>query len=178
MNIHKRFIHLALAGLYLAATINIAGANPVNINITGKVVASPCTVDTTKSQLNVNLGDDIQATALAQPGNVTTFKIFYLILKDCPFGTTSVTAAFSGTPAANSPGDYANTGTATNVNVQLKESLGSGNGKFLGPGTTLKRNVATDRTVSFPIGARAIAAAADVMPGTIVTVSQVTFTYQ
>ena len=42
MNIHKRFIHLALAGLYLAATINIAGANPVNINITGKVVASPC----------------------------------------------------------------------------------------------------------------------------------------
>lgn len=66
MNIHKRFIHLALAGLYLAATINIAGANPVNINITGKVVASPCTVDTTKSQLNVNLGDDIQATATAQ----------------------------------------------------------------------------------------------------------------
>lgn len=76
MNIHKRFIHLALAGLYLGAAVNIAEAEPVNINITGKVVASPCTVDTTQSQLNVNLGDNIQATALGQPGNVTAFKIF------------------------------------------------------------------------------------------------------
>lgn len=177
MKINKLVINILLMGLYSGFTMNICRADPVNINITGKVVASPCIVDTATSTLNVDLGN-IQASTLNQAGNVSPYKIFDLVLKDCPSGTASVTATFSGALAPDGTGDYMNTGTATNVNVQLKESQPSGNGKFLGPGAALTRSVATDRTVTFRMGARAITATADVMPGTIVSISQVTFTYQ
>ena len=101
MNIHKKYIHLALAGLYLGTTISVAGAEPVNINITGKVIASPCVV-ASGSNINVNLGD-IPAADIAAAGTTSTPVNFTINLTSCPVGTTSVVVTFTGTEDPDFP---------------------------------------------------------------------------
>ncbi|WP_051880491.1 fimbrial protein [Buttiauxella noackiae] len=177
MNRTRWIIMTLFSANCLMTLTNISQADPVNINITGKIIASACTIDAANSNLNVDLGS-IPISTMNQAGNTSPYKIFDLILKDCPLSTTSVTAAFSGELAPGGSTDYNNTGTAQNINVQLKESQSGGNGRFLGPGTTLTKSVAVDHTATFHMGARAIASSSDVMPGTVVSLSQVTFTYQ
>lgn len=48
-----------LALLVITAGYNVAMADPVNINITGRVVSSPCVVNNNNSDLNVDLGQTI-----------------------------------------------------------------------------------------------------------------------
>ena len=65
---------------YLTASIsavlfagNLYAADTVNINVTGKVIASPCTtLNGGSSALNVDLGQDIQAYSLEAAGSGST----------------------------------------------------------------------------------------------------------
>lgn len=169
----KEYNYFTKGILFLAMFSSSVFADPVSINITGNVVASPCTVDTANSNLTVDLGT-IQATDLATPASGSTFIPFAIKLKDCPTGTTTATITFSGTPDAAKPDStYANTGTATNTAVELQGSGGDlfGNGKFF-TGT-----IAADHTYTFNLKTRAYSAAGSVMPGTISAVVQANFTY-
>ena len=165
----------ALAMLVMAASYNTAMADPVNINVTGKVVASPCTVNNGNSDLNVDLGTTIQASSFVNAGDATPAKGFNLTLTGCPVGTNNVTATFTGM-AASAPQTtmYKNTGTATSLAVELSISdLGT----ILSNNASVTRPVQVGRTVTFPLSARAVASTGSVAPGTIVALVQANFTY-
>lgn len=170
MNIHKKYIHLALAGLYLGTTISIAGAEPVNINITGKVIASPCVV-ASGSNINVNLGD-IPAADFAVAGTTSTPVNFTINLASCPVGTTSVVVTFTGTEDPDFPVRYKNSGTA-NVAIEL---IQVSTGYLKGNNTNITQSVLADRTVTYNLRAQAYSKG-NVMPGTISGIVQANFTY-
>lgn len=69
---------LACGGLFSASS------SALTIDITGTVVASPCTVNGGDNTLDISLGDNIQADELATPGNTTNWKNFSLNLTNCP----------------------------------------------------------------------------------------------
>lgn len=158
--------------LALAVSVNFAFADPVSINITGNVVASPCVVNNNQSNLNVDL-ETIQASTLAAANAGTTPKAFNLSLSSCPVGTSNVTVTFTGTAAASPQTNmYLNTGDATPLAVEL-----SSGGTILGNNSTLTQAVQTDRSVTYALSARAVTSTGSVMPGSIVAVVQANFSY-
>lgn len=165
----------ASALLVMAAGYNTAMTAPVNINITGKVVASPCVVNNGNSDLNVDLGTTIQASALARAGDATAPKTFNLTLSACPAGTSNVSVTFTGMPAPGPQTNmYYNSGTANPLSVELSTS---DTGTILFNGSMISRAVQADRTVTYPLSARAVTATGNVIPGTIIALVQANFTY-
>lgn len=164
----------AMALLVITMGYGSAQADPVSINITGNVVASPCTVNGSSSNLNVNLGTNIGAATLTTAASGSTLTPFNLALTACPSGTSNVTVTFSGTADTTSTTMYKNTGTATNVAVELSQQ---GTGTILKNGSTLTKAVQADKTVTYALNARAYSAAGSVMPGNISAVVQANFTY-
>lgn len=165
-----------LALVILGAGVHQVVAAPTQVNITGVVVASPCSVDTTNSDLNVNLGTSIQAKDLATAGNTSTAVPFKLVVKDCPTTTTKVTATFSGTADAAAGGRYATTsgtGMAENVAVEVKQDVAPN--ALQNPGSTMDMTV-VDNSATFLLRASAYAKGA-VTPGNIAAVMSVDFTY-
>lgn len=160
--------------MIMTATCNVANADPVNINVTGNIVASPCTVDTAGSNLSPTLGD-IQATALSEAGSASDWVAFAIELKDCPAGTTKATITFNGSADADSPASmYANAGSADNVAVELQGSGGDlfGNGKFF---TGI---IFADHTYTYNLKTRAYSTKGGATPGNISAAIQATFVYQ
>ncbi|WP_411750947.1 fimbrial protein [Serratia sp. (in: enterobacteria)] len=164
----------AMALLVMAMGYGSAQADPVNINITGNVVSSPCTVNNNNSNLNVDLGQNIQAGDLATPGAGSTLVPFNLVLSACPTGTSNVKVTFTGTADTTSTTMYKNTGSATNLAVELSQQS---TGTILGNNSFLYQPVLADKTVTYALNARAVSATGDVMPGNISSVVQANFTY-
>lgn len=172
-----------LGGGLVLSTIGIlysgyALADSAVVNVNGRLVSSPCTVDTAKSDLTVNLGT-FDAPSLAAAGAAGTQKTFNLSLKDCPSSTTVVKAAFSGTAYKADAQAYANTGTATNLGLQVKLYTDPWASITTFPGGTAQANVnTTDHTATFNMTVRPYTKTGGVMPGTINTPVTVTFIYQ
>ena len=137
VNSHRGKILSTLFFVPLALTTlsHTANAADSTINITGTVVASPCTIEAEKT---IKLGD-IDASKLATTGSSSPFVSFSVNLSECPATTTSAVATFSGTAADTDY--YANTGEAKNVDIELVSSYSSAN---LGNGKTY--NVSIDST--------------------------------
>lgn len=166
------FKNLALPFMIMTAFVYTAKADPVNINITGNVVASPCKID---SPGNIPVGlADTQATALAEAGSKSAPTEFEIKLSACPTGTTHVTLTFSGAPDSATAAAYASTGSAENV---VTEIYGSTNGLPKGNGSTETYPVEADHTVDFHFKANAYSKG-NATPGTIISAVQVSFTYQ
>lgn len=166
----NRFIFL------LASTVSFYGAasDNVDVNITGRIVASPCVFNGGSSSLNVNLGN-IQATNMATPGSTSDPVSFSLLFSSCPAGTRSVTASFSGTPDPVAGTDYyMNSGTATNVAIAMTEAS---SGVLKGTGTSITQNIAVDRTASMPMLAMVKSVAGGATPGTVSAVVLLTLQY-
>lgn len=177
----KQFLKSSvLRAVIIAAGIgNSAFAADATLNITGTIKASPCTVvaDDASGNINVNLGTDIQAASLTA-GVGSAWKPFDLRLNDCPATTTTVVAAFTGTPATETGGTdlYKNTGDATKVQIELQNRTDSAR---LGNGSTMQVDVVgATNDVTFPLQARAYSIEGGVTPGTVVGTVQVAFTYQ
>lgn len=167
-------IAAATLGLMMVSQAAFAG-DTVTLNITGNVVASPCVVNGGAGNIDVDLGD-IQATTLASAASSSTEVPFDIKLTDCPAGTSSVVATFSGTSDSVAGTDYyTNTGTAGNVAVGLIQASTS---NLKGSGTTISQTVETDRTVTMAMKAKAYSSAGGATPGTIKSVVTATFTYQ
>lgn len=160
---------MACAGLYSVTS------QAVTIDITGQVIASPCVVNGNNESLAVNLGNNIQADSLSASGSATTWTDVTLKLTNCPASTTSFSVAFAGT--ADTDADYyKNTGTATNLKLELTDS--NSNSAYKN-GAKLE-NVAipsTSHAYDLVMRARAVSKGS-VMPGTIIGQVQATFTYQ
>ncbi|HBU6130986.1 TPA: type 1 fimbrial protein [Enterobacter chuandaensis] len=158
--------HYALAG------------DPVTLNITGNVVASPCEVSAGSENMTIDLGGgaDLQTVDLNAAGSSSEWVPITVSLENCPAGTSSVTATFHGTSDAGDPDTlYSNTGTATNVAVQLegKSEEPYGNGKT----STITIAEATDGKPTWDLQTRAFSKSGNVTPGTISSVITMTFAY-
>lgn len=176
MNVTKLMSTLAVT---LTATLFAANtfANSANIDITGKVIASPCTTvnggETTKE---VALGDSIGADTLATAGSGTPLVKFDLPLTGCPAGTTNIKATFSGTADTTTTTMWKNTAAnpAPNTAVELSNQTDSA---LISNGSSVNAAVAAG-AATFKLQARAYSAAGSATPGDIESVIVATFEYQ
>lgn len=170
MNYSSKLFSITLLGF--SSYIGALHAEPVNINITGNVVASPCVVNNSETNVSVDLGQTIQASDFDKAGAGSTPKAFNLSLASCPLGTSKVIVTFTGTADTAQPTMFKNTGTATELAVELSSA-----GTVLGNNSSLTQSVAADKTVVYNLSARAVSASGSVMPGSVASVIQANFTY-
>lgn len=146
-------------------------AADVTITITGQVVAKPCTISTTTA--NVSLGT-LSTSTLQSAGSVSDWKTVALDLTNCPVGTSSVKATFTGT--SDSTGTYfLNQGTAGNIAVQLADSSGN---NITNGGTLTSAVSDSSLSSTFNLEVRAISSAGSATQGSIQSVVDVTYTWQ
>ncbi|MFO6296572.1 fimbrial protein [Rahnella selenatireducens] len=156
---------------------NTFAADNVTINVTGKVIASPCTtVNGSSATLSVNLGDTIQANSLAEAGSGTELKAFDLPLTGCPASTTNVKATFTGT-ADTEASLWKNTAASPAVNTAVELTEQDAPTVPLGNNATLTEPV-TAGNVTFKLAARALSKLGSVTPGDIASTIVVSFEYQ
>ncbi|WP_421531949.1 fimbrial protein [Lelliottia amnigena] len=176
----KRHLLSSAVSLIVAASLaHLAqAADPVALNITGNVIASPCEVSAASKNMNIDLGNgtDLQTSSLHVAGSSSPWVKFSIGLEHCPAGTSSVTATFHGTSDPDDPETlYSNTGTATNVAVQLEGEAREpyGDGKT----STIDIASAPGGTPTWKLQTRAFTKNGNVTPGTINSVITVSFVY-
>ncbi|HGM6627006.1 TPA: fimbrial protein [Serratia marcescens] len=173
MNNYRGILIKSAALSMLLSTSTMAA--DVTINVTGKVVASPCTVDN-NGNYNIDLGQNISAATLNPANSYSAWKNFNVTLSNCPAGTTKVTATFAGTADSNNTAMYANTtgtGFAQNVAVQLQNGTAGTN---TGNGATMTVNVASS-AAAFPLQARAYSTPGGATTGNIAAAVLMNMTY-
>jgi len=160
-------VSLIILMIGLLSTVN---AVDVTITINGKVVAMPCTVST--PTVDIPLGT-LSSSDFTTAGSTSAWHSFSLNLTNCPVGTSSVTATFSGT-SDSSNSYFANTAGDNNIAVQLADS----NGNNLKNGSS--QVVAVDdssKSAVLNLEVRAITPQGKVTQGKIQSVINVTYTY-
>lgn len=163
----------AIAG---AALLNasVKAADPVTLNITGNIVASPCQVSSDSVNKAVDLGQGIQASSLQTAGATTDWVNFDINLDSCPAGTSKAIMTMHGTAETTNPDNmYKSTGTANNIAVVLESQAG----EQLGDGKSIAGTI-SNNAYKYQLRARAYTPNGAVTPGTIVSVVTATFTYQ
>lgn len=152
---------------------SIYAADPVTLNISGNIVASPCLISSDSVSKSIDLGQSIQASDLQTAGQSTPWTNFTINLSSCPAGTTVAIMTMHGTADTFNPNDmYQNIGTAQNIAVQLQSQSTTplGNGKSIS-GTIVSN------AYSYALRARAYTQSGGVTPGTIVSVVTASFVY-
>jgi len=156
---------------------NIYAADSVSINVTGKVIASPCkTLNGGSDALNVDLGQSILANSLEAAGTGSAMTAFDLPVTGCPASTTNVKVTFTGTPDATDATMWANNATkpATNTAVELSQQT---TGTILSNNSSLTGAVEGGNT-TFKLQARVYTKAGAVMPGDVSSAIVASFEYQ
>ncbi|MFV8868561.1 fimbrial protein [Serratia fonticola] len=172
MKINSRLALLAI----LVLNSGLALADNVTVNVTGRVTAIPCTLDLANSDLNVNLGDNLEASDLANVGATSTPVPFKLVVNSCPTTTVNAIATFGGSEDTGAPGRYVSSGTARNIAVEVRDT--SATSALKGPGTSMTQTInLSDRTATFDLQASIYSKGA-ATGGTIASTMQVSFTYQ
>lgn len=172
----KHFKLAAMSALIMGGILagTSAKADPVTLNITGNVVASPCQITSDSVTKSVDLGQSIQASSLQTAGSASDWVNFDINIDTCPAGTTKAIMTMHGTADTLSTGDlYKSTGTATNLGVQLQSQAGD----QLGDGKSITGNIASN-AYTYKLRARAYSTNGGVTPGNISSVVTATFVYQ
>lgn len=94
-------------------------AADATINISGQVTTDGCSIS--PSDLNVVL-PDIEANTLATTGSTSDYVPFTINFTDCPSSISAIAISYGST---GGEGDlyWANAGTATNVNAELRSGV-------------------------------------------------------
>lgn len=152
-------------------------AENVTVNIQGRVLASPCVVDTAVQ--SVDFGK-MSALDLQQAGSYSpAIKNFRITVKDCPESTTSVTAQFSGLPYPDDNSGYGSTGSAQNIGIKVipANSVWSDNSLSPVDGRWVKGVSSVTHSADFDFLARVYSATGNVTSGSISGAMLVTFIY-
>ena len=164
-----------LMGCILAALCTqSAMAADSSLNISGNVVASPCTVDAASKNLSINLGD-VQASTLAAANVGSPWVDGTINLTNCPSTTSQVTATFTGTADTNAAFAYKNTGAGSSqasIHIMNKDLSAD-----LKNGATLTQAV-TSGAAALPFKARMYTSKGGVTPGVVSAAISVNFTYK
>lgn len=145
------------------------------MNIDGKVVASPCTVDTDTVNKLVEFGS-LQRMDLVPAGAGGDWKDFSLLVKNCPAGTNQVTVKYLGVPDTQDSSAWMNSGSATNValrvtNADHSVTLSQGNTQQIAINTSTK-------SATFPLSAKIFTPLGNAGAGTFAAVINLEFTWQ
>lgn len=180
---NKLLFSSAVSLLFAAGMVHTAfAADPVQINVTGKIVASPCIIDDGSALKNISLGDQLQSADLNAAGSSSAWVPIDVIFKSCPAGTSTITATFHGTADAGDPTTlYSNSAVDTgddkaakNIAVQLE---GLANEPY-GNGKTATLNIASaGATPTFKMHTRAFSKNGGATPGNISAVITMSFAY-
>lgn len=154
----------------------IGSVQAADINLSGTVVASACTVDTGTKEQTVTFQ---QARAVDYPkvGNTSEWQDFELTLSGCPPSTTQVTALLSGDADNDDITKFANTqGNATGMALQI---MTRDHQTEIPPAGEVTASVnGNDHRAVFPLSARMYTPTGRVTAGEFNTIVQLTFTYQ
>lgn len=146
-----------------------------SMTMSGNVVASPCTVDTGTVNKTVELGS-IQRRDVQTAGEGGSWTDFDLLVKDCPAGTSKITAAMTGTADAQDSTAWKNSGTSSNVALRIASR---DHNTVYAVNSTMQVNVDTStRSTTFPLSARMFTPEGSAVAGTFTSVMNVNFTYQ
>lgn len=160
----------------LWAISNISTAQATDINLSGTVVASACTVDTGTKEQTVTF-DQARAADYVKMGDTSEWQDFELTLSGCPAATTKVTALFSGDADNDDVTKFANAqGNAGGMALQImtRDHLTE-----ISPAGELAVSVdSQSRRAVFPLSARMYTPTGKVTAGEFNTIVQLTFTYQ
>ncbi|MBK5144844.1 fimbrial protein [Budviciaceae bacterium BWR-B9] len=152
-------------------------AENVTVNIQGRVLASPCVVDTAVQ--SVDFGK-MSALDLQQAGSYSpAIKNFRITVKDCPESTTSVTAQFSGLPYPDDNSGYGSTGSAQNIGIKVipANSVWSDNSLSPVDGRWIKGVSSLTHSADFDFLARVYSTTGNATSGSISGAMLVTFIY-
>ena len=119
----KKFIIAGIAaGMACASVSAFAASGEGQINFTGEIIDSACTVvNGLSNPLNVSLGK-VAKSAFTGSGSTTSTTRFSIQLKDCPDTVTSASVTFGGTPDSSNNDVLAitsGTGNASGIGIQL-----------------------------------------------------------
>jgi len=118
----KLIIAGIVAGMACASVSAFASGGEGQINFTGEIIDSACTVvNGLSNPLDVSLGK-VAKSAFTGSGSTTSTTRFSIQLKDCPETVTSAAVTFGGTPDGGNSNVLAvttGTGTATGIGIQL-----------------------------------------------------------
>lgn len=168
----KTLASLAAAAAMMSASA--LSADGVNVSVTGNIVASPCLFNGGSSAVNIDLGD-IQAANMVTPGSTSAPVPFSLSFTQCPAGTRSVTATFTGSPDPAAGNDYyINSGTARSVAIAMIDAT---SGQLKGTGSSISQSVSADRTATMPMKAMVASTTGGATAGTISAVVMLTLQY-
>lgn len=171
---HLKPILPALICLWVAC--HVSAAQATDINLSGTVVASPCTVDTSTQAQTVTF-DQARAVDYLRVGDTSEWQDFELTLSACPASTTQVTALFSGDADNDDVTKFANAqGSADGMALQImtRDHLTE-----ISPAGELAVSVdSQSRRATFPLSARMYTPTGKVAAGEFNTTVQLTFTYQ
>ncbi|MGY2799814.1 minor fimbrial subunit [Ewingella americana] len=146
------------------------------LQVTGNIKAGPCRVNFPTSGVEVNLGEGIRQYTLERAGSAAPWVDFSLQLTDCPKTTTNVTLTVNGTSGSAGSDTFINTGSATNVQIQVQNQSDN---RVLGNGANVTQAVnSANSSAEFSLQARAYSTSGNAKPGTIAGSMQVSFTYQ
>ncbi|MBF7978833.1 fimbrial protein [Rahnella laticis] len=161
--------------LILMAGAMSHAAQALDLNISGTVIASPCTVDTSSVSKDVDFGT-VRSTDLKDAGSASDWKSFSVNLINCPVSTTKAQVTFTGNPAQEDATMYDNAGTASNVAVQMATYADKSN--ILGNGTSMTVNIDAQHQATYLLAGRLVSINGNTGPGTFNSVVQLNFTYQ
>ncbi|MEX2988717.1 fimbrial protein [Serratia fonticola] len=160
--------------LLMAAGMMSGTVQATDLNISGMVVATPCMIEAGSVNQDVDFGQ-VRLTEMSAAGNASEWVPFEIQLANCPQGTTSVTATFSGTPAAADATLYANAGTATNAAVQMAQAANKT--VVQSDGSSMTVSVDAQRNAIYALAGRLIRFD-ETSAGSFRSVVQMNFTYQ
>lgn len=133
----KKISAQVLLCLSIAAMSSHVMAADATINISGQVVSEGCSI--AASSLNVVL-PDIDATTLATTGSASDYEPFKIDFTDCSHGISQLSISYTATGGDNSAAGmdtyWANIGTATNVNAEIRDTGTGGGNKPANPSST------------------------------------------
>lgn len=168
----KKYISVIILTLFYICNAS-ADTVSATIEVTAKITALPCVVDTDTVNKPVDLGSVFAHNMTAGTGS--EWKEFELSVHDCPANWTKAVVTFTGTPAAED-GYFANSGTgADGLVLQITDRSHSVN---YGNNDQMTVDIDTDRRASFPLAARMYSPEGSASAGDFSSVIQIDFTYQ
>jgi len=181
-NINKLILSSAASLMIAAGMVHSAfAADPVQITVTGNIVASPCIIDSKSVSKDVPLGE-LQSADLNAAGSSSPWIPIEVSFESCPAGTSTITATFHGTADnddsttlySNSAVDAGADKAAKNIAVQL-EGLAD---EPYGDGKTATIDIASAGTTpTFKMHTRAFSKNGGATPGLIKAVITMSFAY-
>lgn len=158
--------------LFVINSYNPVKASDITLKVYGSVIARPCML--ASSSYTIDFGNISVAELLPSSGGLN-WTYFSLMLTQCPAGTSTVSASFSGPTDSNNSSFFKNNGTASGIALELREL----NGELIKNGSISKISIdSTTREALFNLKVRPISVNENVTVGSIYTNLIVTYKYE